>query len=380
MDKQYAAFANRTNFVSDDQLREIEERRTQSQHVRKDREDRKRVAESRRMNRDFSSQALAMTPARTPPRTPPPSPPVVAPALEKKDIEDMIMVNLKKVMQDIMEVQLSSIGERLATMEENTRRAAAAAAAAASAAAASARPSPPPTPKHDANFESMLKTELLARVRDLQIDGGMHEARKDDVQPDDDVGAHEINYWRKRAQKDEQNSMKHVSTVLSFIANIVESIAAGLGTRIRLTGLSEAIDAAVDNGDFDHGLKTLSLTPAAVSVFKNPMASFMSTFATIILQTYLKNLKQPSPPQRPPPAPEQPARSFRTPAPAEPVERSTPPWGSFNNHMSFEPGVSHSSLEHSDPSVIDQFAVIRDQMKNFSPLLQSMTKIASITR
>ena len=355
--------------------------------MRQDREERMRIANIRKLQRELPTRALlAQTPCITPTsiaKSRPPSPvPVPSPRIDRAEIKRDMQEFMSSNVVPLINENFSAIMRRMDSMEQERRDAQ-------ERQEAAAMRSPPPPPaiirgggscaeRGDPEFEALLKKELMARVRELRVDGSQSNRSEsdadDDNEGDDSVDKHELEYWRNKAKKDGQSSIKHAGTLLSLLANVVEGIAASMGTRIRLHGLSDAVTAAVENGDFDHGLKIWSMTPAAVKIAKNPASSFLSTFATIMIQTHLENMKTRRTEKKDTERTRECKPVYRNEPMSAEEKSQTPAWGQFPNGFH----AANRSLDQSEPESLDQFAAVRNHMKSFGPLLEGMTKIASL--
>jgi len=103
----------------------------------------------------------------------------------------------------------------------------------------------------------------------------------------------ELRYWRKKVGMEEEAAVKQAGMLLSLLSSFVESFTTAVGfTTIRTQGLSEAIQTALEAGDFDLAIKSYCVSPDALEMLKNPAMSFMTSFGHIVLRTHIDNVKR----------------------------------------------------------------------------------------
>ncbi len=102
-----------------------------------------------------------------------------------------------------------------------------------------------------------------------------------------------MEYWRKKASEEEKAAMRRAGMMLVLFANGIESMNSAFGCKaIKTKGLSDEIEASIGAGEFDTCIKSIAITPGAIAVLNNPVASFATTFGSIVLSTHMKNLKK----------------------------------------------------------------------------------------
>lgn len=107
------------------------------------------------------------------------------------------------------------------------------------------------------------------------------------------IRAKELQYWRKRVTMEEEAAVKQAGMLLSLLSAFVESFTNAIGFKtIRTQGLSDAIQQALENGDFDLAIKSYCVSPQALDMLKNPMMSFMTSFGHVVLRTHIDNVKK----------------------------------------------------------------------------------------
>ena len=158
----------------------------------------------------------------------------------------------------------------------------------------------------------------------------------------------ELKYWRKMASLEEEAAIKQAGMMLSMLSSFLESFTNAVGfTTIRTQGLSDAIQDALEAGDFDLAIKRYCVSPHALTMLKNPITSFMTSFGHVVLRTHVENVKRElrdginglpkaPPPVVPSPIPDAPIRDpSGTVRPRfAPAPNTTPDMSaSFRNHM-----------------------------------------------
>jgi hypothetical protein len=151
---------------------------------------------------------------------------------------------------------------------------------------------PPPIqrtlPTEDTSEDSdmgrkIYEDELDSRMEDLGIG----------KQQDESIRTQELRYWRKKVSLEEEAAVKQAGMLLSLLSSFVESFTNAIGfTTIRTQGLSEAIQSALESGDFDLAIKSYCVSPQALSMLKNPVTSFFTSFGHVILRTHIENVKR----------------------------------------------------------------------------------------
>ena len=134
---------------------------------------------------------------------------------------------------------------------------------------------------------AIYEDELKARMHDL----GMSSPQASNYQQGS--RHEELSYWRKRISLEEEAAVKQAGMLLSLLSSFVESFTNAVGfTTIKTQGLSEAIQDALENGDFDLAIKSYCVNPHAMSMLKNPVTSFMTSFGHVVLRTHIANVKR----------------------------------------------------------------------------------------
>jgi hypothetical protein len=105
--------------------------------------------------------------------------------------------------------------------------------------------------------------------------------------------AKELERWRSKISKKKVLTQKQFGIALGFASSAIETSAEFLGSRYaRLNNLSKNVETALLAGDFDESIEQVSASPAAISVLENPMVSFGTTFASILVDTHLENSRK----------------------------------------------------------------------------------------
>jgi hypothetical protein len=241
----------------------------------------------------------------------------------------------------------------------------------------------PPVQQKDVTGEDtdlgrrLYEDELNSRMQDLGIG----------KQGDESVRTQELRYWRKKVSLEEEAAVKQAGMLLSLLSSFVESFTNAIGfTTIRTQGLSEEIQTALESGDFDLAIKSYCVSPQALSMLKNPVTSFMTSFGHVLLRTHIRNVKreledgierfkhkqplQPAPPPLPTaPLPIPPVRPY--------PEPTTRPWDT--HQVTDSTGSTRPAFKvHTDPvvSIADTF---RGQVTSIAPMLTAMKHIATAT-
>ena len=177
----------------------------------------------------------------------------------------------------------------------------------------------------------------------------------------------EMEFWRKKANDEEHATIRRAGVIVVLVANAIESVNNALGCKaVKTTGLSEEVEASIEAGEFDTCIKSLAITPGAIAVINNPVASFATTFGSIVLSTHMKNLKREaangiSSLQKPKPMFD---AKNRSPNQKKSMER----WGNKQRK---------SMLDTAPPPVA--FSNLQEHAANFAPLVGGITKLASLT-
>lgn len=130
---------------------------------------------------------------------------------------------------------------------------------------------------------AIYEAELRARMEDL----GMQDSSSRDTRRE------ELSYWRKKISLEEEAAVKQAGMLLSLLSSLVESFTNAVGFKtIKTQGLSDAIQEALENGDFDLAIKSYCVSPHALNMLKNPVTSFMTSFGHVILRTHIANVKR----------------------------------------------------------------------------------------
>ena len=136
---------------------------------------------------------------------------------------------------------------------------------------------------HTHDNSALYADELDARMSDL----GLKTAHASSAR------SQEIQYWRKKVSLEEEAAVKQAGMLLSLLSSFVESFTNAVGfTTIRTQGLSDAIQTALESGDFDLAIKSYCVSPQALSLLKNPVTSFMTSFGHVVLRTHIENVKR----------------------------------------------------------------------------------------
>jgi hypothetical protein len=92
---------------------------------------------------------------------------------------------------------------------------------------------------------------------------------------------------------EEESAVKQAGMLLTMLSSFLESFTSAIGFNlVKTTGLSTAIQNALESGDFDLAIKSYCVNPSAISMLKNPMASFLTSFGHVMLRTHLDNMKK----------------------------------------------------------------------------------------
>jgi hypothetical protein len=113
--------------------------------------------------------------------------------------------------------------------------------------------------------------------------------------PDDmsrDAYMQELKWWREKSQTDVNTSVTQLGMCLAVLASFLETGNAAIGgtALLRTQNLAENMQAAIDNGEFNMSLRAAVNTPSALNILKNPITSFTTTFASVLLDTHKLNL------------------------------------------------------------------------------------------
>ena len=113
------------------------------------------------------------------------------------------------------------------------------------------------------------------------------------VEAEQAIRSQELRYWRKRVSLEEEAAVKQAGMLLSLLSSFAESFTNGIGfTTIRTQGLSDAIQGALEAGDFDLAIKSYCVSPQALHLLKNPVTSFLTSFGHVVLRTHIENVKR----------------------------------------------------------------------------------------
>lgn len=140
------------------------------------------------------------------------------------------------------------------------------------------------------DIDALYAEELDARLADM----GVHAESPDNTKtPTTNRRSQELSYWRKKVSLEEEAAVKQAGMLLSLLSSFVESFTNAVGfTTIKTQGLSEAIQDALESGDFDLAIKSYCVSPHALNMLKNPVTSFMTSFGHVVLRTHIVNVKR----------------------------------------------------------------------------------------
>jgi hypothetical protein len=165
----------------------------------------------------------------------------------------------------------------------------------------------------------------------------------------------EMEFWRKKANDDEHATIRRAGVIVVLVANAIESVNNALGCKaIKTTGLSDEVEASIEAGEFDTCIKSLAITPGAIAVINNPVASFATTFGSIVLSTHMKNLKKEA------------ANGIQS----LQKDKRAP------NRPNPEKKGRRSMLDTPTPPVA--FGNLQEHASNFAPLVGGITKLAAL--
>jgi hypothetical protein len=157
----------------------------------------------------------------------------------------------------------------------------------------------------------LYQDELADRLRDVGVTSTSDKTAR----------SQELAYWRKKVSMEEESAVKQAGMLLTMLSSFLESFTSAIGFNlVRTNGLSTAIQNALESGDFDLAIKSYCVNPSTISMLKNPVASFLTSFSHVMLRTHLDNIKKdlekginnsvqvrqmtPPPPPPPPPPPQ----------------------------------------------------------------------------
>jgi hypothetical protein len=214
----------------------------------------------------------------------------------------------------------------------------------------------------------LYKDELESRMQDM----GMGK------QPDESIRTQELRYWRKKVSLEEEAAVKQAGMLLSLLSSFVESFTNAIGfTTIRTKGLSEAIQTALESGDFDLAIKSYCVSPQALSMLKNPVTSFMTSFGHVLLRTHIENVrreledgiqkfKQKKSMPEHIPAPIPPSQMYAEPTTPWDTRNIVDPTGSLRPVFKVHGEAS--------PNMVDAF---RSQVTSMAPVLSVLKQVAA---
>ena len=111
--------------------------------------------------------------------------------------------------------------------------------------------------------------------------GTIHQTKRDEMQ-----------YWRKKATLEEQSSVRQTGVMITLVANFIESLNNSLGGKfIKSTGLSNMVESALEEGEFDVAIRSFASNPQASKFLKNPISSFVTVFGGILMAVHVRNIK-----------------------------------------------------------------------------------------
>ena len=234
-------------------------------------------------------------------------------------------------------------------------------------------PVPIPSTKDDVSEDSdfgrkLYEDELESRMQDLGIG----------KQKDESIRTQELRYWRKKVSLEEEAAVKQAGMLLSLLSSFVESFTNAIGfTTIRTKGLSEAIQTALESGDFDLAIKSYCVSPQALNMLKNPVTSFMTSFGHVLLRTHIENVKReledgiqrfnqkkPVPEYIPTPTP--PTQTYTEPTTPWDTRKVVDPTGSLRPAFKVHGEAS--------PNMVDAF---RSQVTSIAPVLSVLKQVAA---
>ena len=242
-------------------------------------------------------------------------------------------------------------------------------------------PAPVPAPVYtDTHAERrMYEDDLDSRMQDLGIKKNTD---------DESIRTQELRYWRKKVSLEEEAAVKQAGMLLSLLSSFVESFTNAIGfTVVRTQGLSEAIQTALEAGDFDLAIKSYCVSPQALNMLKNPVTSFMTSFGHVLLRTHIENVKrelkegidrfnpkQTTVPHRPTRARVPPSATEQRPTKVVADHLSTP-WDT--RHVVDTTGNTRPIFKvdtKATPCIADSF---RTQVSSMGPMLNVITQLAS---
>ena len=102
----------------------------------------------------------------------------------------------------------------------------------------------------------------------------------------------ELRYYRKKASLEEEVAITQAATLLDLMSTFVENLSSSVGfDAVKLGGLANNIQKALEEGSFDLALKSYVSKPELMNLLQNPMLSFASTFTKVVLRTHAENVK-----------------------------------------------------------------------------------------
>ena len=129
----------------------------------------------------------------------------------------------------------------------------------------------------------LYEDELDSRMETMGLGSDTNESTR----------TQELRYWRKKVCMEEDSAVKQAGMLLSLLSSFVESFTNAVGfTTIRTQGLSEAIQTALEAGDFDLAIKSYCVSPQALLMLQNPGTSFLTSFGHVVLRTHIDNMKR----------------------------------------------------------------------------------------
>jgi hypothetical protein len=207
----------------------------------------------------------------------------------------------------------------------------------------------------------IYEDELDSRMEDLGIG----------KQQDESIRTQELRYWRKKVSLEEEAAVKQAGMLLSLLSSFVESFTNAIGfTTIRTQGLSEAIQSALESGDFDLAIKSYCVSPQALNMLKNPVTSFLTSFGHVLLRTHIENVKREI---------EEGIERFKQKQHTVPTTYAPPvtmPWDT--RKVTDSSGTTRPAFKvHTEPmsSIGDTF---RTQVSSIGPVLNAMKQVATV--
>lgn len=143
--------------------------------------------------------------------------------------------------------------------------------------------------QREKHVDRLYKDEIEHKLREM----GVKKKSSVDEDCEFETKRKELQYWRKKISLNEQHAINQASHWIVIGSNLLETLANSIGfNAIRTSHLGDNMQEAIDNGDMDIALRAYATHPKTIEILQHPAASFGISFVSVVAKTHSQNIKK----------------------------------------------------------------------------------------